>query len=253
MKKWLVWLGALGAAGMLSGCSLVSNPALLQQSVVTRTVDPTGLASVMSALSVMKPVDSYELKASVAVQTGRFTQQVNYYGSVRLPSTVSMDMTIGGANYVIYQDGSLAYYMDGNDGNRWLPMQPVGALQPWNSLLKLLRQAPPKVVYQLPQQVVVSWPCRVYQFETIAKPVSLPGGIAAIGSSKQTIPHAALYTLYVDTTDGRLRQVQVQSTVGVPGLGTSSITSTELYFSKNAKLSLPVPTALVSQLEKPLG
>ena len=250
-KKWMLWFGALGTAGMLSGCGLVSDPALLRQSVVSRTVDPTGLASVMAALSIMKPVDSYELKASVAVQTGRFTQQVSYYGSVRLPSTVSMDMTVGGTNYVIYQDGSLAYYMDGNDGNRWLSMHPVTQLRPWNSLLKLLRQAPPKVVYQLPSQVVVSWPCRVYQFETIAKPVNLPGGVAAVGASKRTIPHEALYTLYV--SDGWLRQVQVQSTVGVPGMGTSSITATELYFSKNAKLALPVPTALVSQLEKPLG
>lgn len=253
MKKWLWWLGAVLTAGTLSGCSLTSDPALLKQAVVVRTVDPHGLASVMAALSVMKPVTSYDLKASLAVQTGRFTQQVSYYGSVRLPSTVSMDMTVGGLNYVLYQDGSLAYYMDGNDGNRWLPMQPLSNLKPWYSLRKLLRQAPPKVVYQLPSQVVVSWPCRVYQFETIAKPVSLPGGVAALGSPRHTIPHAALYTIYVDTADGKLRQIQVQSTVGVPGLGTSSITSTELYFSKNSKLALPVPTALVSQLEKPLG
>ena len=238
-------------AALLSGCNLVSNPTLLRQAVVSRQVDPGGLAAVKAALASMKNVDSYELKAAINVATGRFTRTVDFYGSVRLPNTASVDMTIGGVNYVIYQTGSMAYYEDGNDGNRWRVMQPVTDLLPWNSLSSLLAQAPPKVVYRLPNQVVVSWPCRVYQFETVAKPVALPNYSAFAGSARYTIPHAALYTIFVDTFDGKLRQVEVQSTVGVPNLGTSSITSTQLFFGKNTRMVLPVPAALVSQIEKP--
>lgn len=250
-----IWLVAVSAALLLSGCNLVSDPALLKQTQTVRTVAPNGLSNIEQALQVMDAATttSYDMKATLDVATGRYVRQVAYFGSVRFPDTVSMDMTIGGNNYVIYQTGNLAYYMDGNAGNRWLPMKPVVNLHPWISLQSLLRSAPPRVVYQLPDQVVVSWPCHVYQFETVARPAVLPNVGAFVGASARTTPHAALYTVFVDTKDGLLRQIEVQSTVGVPDLGTSSITSTQLFFNNNVRLTLPVPQALVSQIERPLA
>lgn len=248
-----IWLMVAVSGLFLSGCSLVSEPALLGQTQAVRTLVPNGLANIEQALRTMdaRTTVSYDMKATLDVATGRYVREVDYFGSVRFPNTVSMDMTIGGNNYIIYQTGNLAYYMDGNAGNRWLPMQPVGDLHPWNSLASLLQTAPPRAVYRLPDQVVVSWPCHVYQFETVARPVVLPDAGVFAGTRAHTIPHAALYTVFVDKSDGLLRQIEVQSTVGIPDLGTSSVTSTQLFFNNNARMTLPVPQALVSQIEQP--
>ncbi|PWI58169.1 hypothetical protein [Sulfoacidibacillus thermotolerans] len=248
-KKRMMWLSVLASAMLLTGCNLVSDPALYNQETVQRSVTPDGLNQVSTALSSMADVKSYELKASMQAHTGRFVQTVQFYGSVKLPSEVSMDETIGGANYLIYQDGSFAYE---KDGNRWSPMQPLTALTPWQSLSSLLSVSPPKVVYQLPQQTVVSWLCDVYQFKTVASGTLLGGMGATSNMNQRTVPREALYTVWVDTTDGKLRQIEVQSTVGVPGLGTTAFDAKELFFGfNNPKLKFKIPTDLLSQIERP--
>jgi hypothetical protein len=43
----------------------------------------------------------------------------------------------------------------------------------------------------------------------------------------------------------------VQSTIGVPGLGTSSLTATLLLFGFNTKVNMNVPNDLLAQIERP--
>ncbi|MCI0183566.1 MAG: hypothetical protein OWR52_01185 [Acidibacillus sp.] len=247
-SKWR-WLAVVGASVLLTGCNLVSDPSLINKATVQRTVDPNGLSDISTAISTMSDVVSYNLKATMQAHTGRYVQTVKFYGSLKLPGTISMDESIGGGSYQIYQDGSFAYE---KDGNRWSPMQPITDLTPWNSLSQLITDSPPKLVYKLPQQTVVTWLCNVYQFKAVASG-SLLGGIGASADvNKRTIPREALYTVWVDTTDHILRQVEVQSTVGVPGLGTTAFDATELYFGfNNPKLKIKVPPDLLSQIEQP--
>nr|NNM91144.1 hypothetical protein [Bacilli bacterium] len=230
---------------LLSGCNLVSTPKAIQTQVATQTVDPTGLQAVLASIDTMKGLSSFEVKAQIQEAAGKFNRQVDYYGSILLPHTVYVDETIGGNDYLVYQDGTFSYY---RDNGHWYPMQPLTALKPWDSLRKLLTTNPPKVVDQLPTQTVVSWLCNVYQFTTSASPVI---GGSSLTSTLGKTPSKALYTVWVDATDGKLRQIEVQSTIGVPEIGTASISSTELIFGENAINSLPVPQDLVSQVEKP--
>lgn len=245
-RRGLLWGLFAASAFTLTGCNLVSNPSLMTQSLTQRQVDPTGLQHVLTALQTMADVQTYKLKASLQVTTGRFVRTVNYYGSVALPNTISMDETIGNSNYPIYQAGSFAYYMS---GATWQPMTQITDLTPWDSLAALLKKHPPKVVYALPQQVVTSWPCYVYQFKSVTTGSLLAPSTAGVG--KHTIPHTALYTVWVNILGGRVRQVEVQSTVGVPALGTAAIDATELYFGVNSPMQLTAPSGLLTQLERP--
>lgn len=233
---------------LLTGCSLTSTNVLLTQAVTARSVDPQGLQQVESALDQMNTVQTYDLKADIGVATGRFVRDALFYGSVELqsPVTVSMDETIGGADYVVYQSNQFAYF---RNGAKWEPTTPIQDLRPWDSLRQLLATAPPKTVYQLPQQTVVSWICNVYQFTTTAAAVGPTDPQTVLPSHR--IPAKALYTVWVDTTDGLVRQVQVQSTVGVPNLGTASVNATQLYFNFNQPMNLTAPSDLLSQIERP--
>ena len=124
-------------------------------------------------------------------------------------------------------------------------MTPVSDLRPWQSLSDAIAKKPPKVVYQLPQQTVVSWLCNVYQFKTVDLG-------SFIGSAKLVKPQESLYTVWVDANDGLLRQIEVQSTVGIPGIGTDSMNASELFFNYNApNVVIGVPSGLVAQIEKP--
>ncbi len=241
----LIWTGVLLCSVLLTGCNLPSNTTLLTQQAVQRQPDPTGAQKVMAAFQQMSDVSTYQLKASIQVASGRFVRTVSFYGSVRLPNSLNMDETIGGANYMVYQDGSFAYQ---NSSGRWRPMQPITNLTPWTSMANLLIKDPPKVVYKLPDQTLISWYCKIYQFRTTATGALMgaPGSTAA-----HSIPHQALYTVWVDAHSGKLRQIEVQSTVGVPGLGTASIDATQLYFGRNGKVNLTAPSDLVTQIERP--
>jgi len=247
-KRWLGLIAVLAVGSVLTGCNLVSDPGKLMVVQTQRTIDPLGLQSVETALEGMDSIQTYSLKAAMQVATGRFTREVDFYGSVQLPATVSMDETIGGSDYLVYQDGQFAYY---KDENRWVPMQPLTNLKPWDSLLQLLQSSPPREVFQLPKQTVVSWNCNVYQFRDKARAGA--GGLASTwpGDTVRTVPRDALYTVYVDASDGQLRQIQVQSTVGIPGLGTSSFTGTTLMFGYNVRVKLNVPDDLLGQIENP--
>lgn len=233
---------------LLTGCNLESDPGKLTQVVVQRTVAPQGLQTIETALEGMKELQNYQLKANLQVTTGRFVQTVDFYGTVILPDSVLMDETIGNADYELYQSGHFAYY---DDGNIWKKMTPLSDLRPWDSLLNLLKESPPRVVYELPKQTVVSWDCYVFQFATKAKQGSAveEAGLGAIG--QQTIPHTALYTVWIDTKDGQFRQVEVQSTAGVPSIGTESFEGTTLFFSENKNQPLKVPSSLLQQVEEP--
>lgn len=247
-KRILLFAPVLVASLALTGCNLVSDPSSLTQVVVQRTVAQNGLQTIETALQAMKSVQNYQLKSNMQVATGRFVQNVNFYGTVMLPDTVSMDETIGNADYQLYQSGKFAYY---EDANIWHPMKPLQDLKPWDSLLSLLQESPPSVVYQLPKQTVVSWDCNVYQFATKAKQGSQveEAGLGAIG--QQTVPHTALYTVWIDANDGQFRQLEVQSTAGVPGLGTESFSGTTVFFSYNKNTDIKVPSPLLVQVEEP--
>ncbi len=248
MGKWR-WVGVLSASVLLTGCNLVSDPSLYNQTSVQRTVNSSGLSAVSSAIGTMNNVNTYDLKATMQAHTSRYVQTVQFYGSIKLPGTVTMNETIGGASYAIYQDGSFAYQ---RDGTKWTPTQPITNLTPWQSLAHVISTSPPKVVYQLPQQTVVTWLCNVYQFKAPSNG-SVFGGLGTSSSvTKQTGSHEALYTVWVDTTDGKLRQVEVQSTVGIPGLGTTAFDAKELYFGfNNPRTKFKIPIDLLSQIERP--
>jgi len=246
MKRRYLYVGLVGLAVLLTGCNLKSDPSLLNQAVVSRTLSSSGLGAIESSLQGMADVTTYEMKGSIDVATGQFVRDVDFYGTVALPDQVSMDQTIGGANYLLYQSGDFAYY---NEDGKWKPSRRVTDLKPWDSMATLLSQAPPKRVYRLPDTTVVSWMCKVYQFRTIAKPTTLDLG-GTLGGAR-TIPHSALYTIYLDAHSGRLRQIVVQSTIGVPGLGTSSLTATLLLFGFNKKVNMNVPNDLLAQIERP--
>ncbi len=240
----LIWTGVILCSALLTGCNLPSDPSLLTQLAVQRQPDPAGAQKVMAAIQHMNDVSTYQLKANIQVASGRFVRTVDFYGSVQLPNIVYMDETIGGANYLVYQNGSFAYQ---NTSGKWRPMQPITDLAPWHSMANLLVTDPPKVVYKLPDQTVVSWYCKVYQFQTAATSAV----IGAPGTPAHSTPHQALYTVWVDAHSGKLRQIEVQSTVGVPGLGTASIDATQLYFGRNGKLNMVAPSDLVTQIERP--
>ena len=249
MKKTFLIISALaGGTMLLAGCgNLQSNPALMQQSVVQRSVASQGLVNIQDAINSMSAIQNYSIKAQIQEATGHSVRTVSFYGAVMLPSSttpvqVQMDETIGGNNYPVYQNGSFAYYQD---AGRWKPMTPVSDLRPWQSLSDAIAKNPPKIVYQLPDQTVVSWLCHVYQFKTVDLG-------SYLGHSALVKPQESLYTVWVDTTDGLLRQIEVQSTVGVPGKGTDSMSSTDLMFNYNApNLKIDVPSSLVAQIEKP--
>lgn len=250
LRKTLLGVTLIVAGGIsLTGCgNLPSTSALMQQSKIVRTVDPQGLAAVTLALHSLDDVQNYQLKAQIQETTGRYTQSVDFYGTIVLPSQsapslIQMDETIGGNDFPVYQNGSVAYY---RDGTRWQPMQPVTNLRPWDSLAKSIAKNPPHTVYRLPDQTVVSWLCHVYQFKA-----AYTG--SQIGTASLTAPHEALYTVWVDKTDGLLRQIEVDSTIGVPDKGTGAIDATELFFNDNSpnNLQIKVPSDLVAQIEKP--
>ncbi len=237
-----------GGAVLLAGCgNLVSNPALMRQSVIERTVAPQGLQQVENAIHSMSTLQNYQVKAQIQETTERNVRSVDFYGTIVLPTAsspvqISMDETIGGNNYPLYQNGAFAYY---EDGNRWKPMTPITDLRPWQSLFDAIAKNPPQVVYQLPQQTVVSWLCNVYQFKTLDL-----GSL--IGGGKLVKPQESLYTVWVDANDGLLRQIEVQSTVGIQGVGTESMNATELFFNYNAQNTvIGIPSGLVAQIEKP--
>ncbi len=238
--------GAFAVAMLLSGCGLSSTNVLFSQATQSRQVDPTGLTAVKAALASMSSIETYQMKGQIQVATGRFVRTTDFYGTVQLPDVINMDETIGGTDYVLYQNGSFSYY---RDGNRWVPSPPIANLKPWDSLTRLVQEDPPKVVYSLPEQTVTSWLCRVYQFKSEAKGADF----TAIGNKAglHTIAHSALYTVWIDANDGQLRQVEVQSTVGIPDLGTASIDATQLYFGYNQKMNLTVPSDLLAQVERP--
>ncbi len=242
-----LWALALVGATILSGCNLQSHPSVLKQAIIARKIDPQGVQQVLHAIAKMNALKTYEVKAQIQEVAGRFSRQVNFYGTVRLPNAVYVDETIGGNDYLVYQNNKFSYY---RDNGHWYPMQPVTDLQPWQSMHTLLVNNPPQVVYSLPEQTVTSWLCNVYQFTTAAQP-SVMGTFVQHGLKSGKIPQQALYTVWVDTTDGALRQIEVQSTVGVPQLGTASIDATQLYFGFDQTAALPVPQDLLSQVEKP--
>lgn len=242
-----LWALALVGATVLSGCNLESHPSVLKQAIIARKVDPQGLQQVLNALSKMNALKTYEVKAQIQEVAGQFNRQVNFYGTVRLPNAIYVDETIGGNDYLVYQNNQFSYY---RDNGHWYPMSPIKDLQPWQSMRSLLVSNPPQVVYSLPEQTVVSWLCNVYQFTTAAQP-SVMGPLTKTDITGGKVPQQALYTVWVDSTDGALRQIEVQSTVGVPQLGTASINATQLYFGYNQTAVLPVPEDLLSQVEKP--
>ncbi len=241
----LIWTGVVLCTALLTGCNLPSNTTLLTQQAVQRQPDPTGAQKVMAAFQQMNDVSTYQMKASIQVASGRFVRTVNFYGAVQLPNLVSMDETIGGANYLVYQDGSFAYQ---NSNGKWQPMQPITDLAPWHSMENLLTKDPPKVVYKLPDQTLVSWYCKIYQFKAAATGAML--GAPGLASAR-SVPHQALYTIWVDARSGKLRQIEVQSTVGVPGVGTASIDATQLYFGRNGTVDMTAPSSLATQIETP--
>ena len=244
----LIMIALVGGTMLLAGCgNLQSTPALMQKSVVERTVAAQGLAKVQSAIDSLSSIQNYQVKAQIQETTGKNDRSMNFYGTIILPTSavpvqIQMDETIGGNNYPLYQNGSFAYY---EDGNRWKPMNPVTDLRPWQSLADVIAKKPPKVVYQLPDQTAVSWLCHVYQFKTVDLG-------SFIGGTRLIKPQESLYTVWVDATDGLLRQIEVQSTVGIPDKGTEAMTSTELFFNYNSPNAIiGVPSGLVAQIEKP--
>ncbi|KYP82132.1 hypothetical protein [Ferroacidibacillus organovorans] len=245
MKRSLsIGLVSLFAMALISGCGLTSTPTALTSQIVARTVDPNGLSQVESALLGVSNDHSYQVKAGMTVAAGHYLRRISYYGYVSLPGFVSMDETIGGVDYQIYQMNNFAY---AKTGGKWSPIQPITDLTPWTSMLALLHSHPPRVVYTLPQQTLVSWPCYVYQFRAN----DLNTSLTKLGAKGKLIAHQALYTVYVDVKDGKLRQIQVQSTVGVPGLGTASLESTELLFNYNKIVPMSAPSDLMTQIELP--
>jgi len=248
--KWRVAsiLSVTLLAALVTGCNLVSDPAKLTETQTARSVATGGLQSVLSALSKMSTVKTYQLKAQMQVSTGRFVRTANFYGTIVLPSTIDMDETIGGANYVLYQNSQFSYF---RNGNVWEAMAPLGDLRPWDSLLTLLKKAPPHVVYALPRQTVVAYNCNVYQFETLAAQGNLAIPSSLYGGNSKTLAERAMYTVWIDANDGQLRQIEVQSTVGVPELGTSSFAGTTFFSDYNQKMSVKVPADLLAQVERP--
>lgn len=226
------------AGVFLSGCSLVSDPTLLEQSIVERQPDPNGWSNISASLRAMKKIHSYELKASLVVTADKFTKTVTYFGDVTLPDTVSLNETIDGVNTTVFQKGRSAYV---NDGSGWQTAPPVGNMAPWNPLYTWFSHMRPRTIYRLPDQPVLSYECHVYQFEG-QLPQSM-AGLAPDAGSNMT-PQKALFTLWIERNNDDLRQLEVQSSGGVPSVGTVAITATQLYASLNSPMHLLPPRSL---------
>lgn len=240
----LAWTGAALATLLLTGCNLVSNPTLMKQTVISRHLITQGLQRIETSLLIMRHTHIYQLKATQTFTEGSNIKSVDYFGTISLPSLITLNETVDGINYSIYQDAK-GTYLD-TDGT-WKTAPHIATVVPWAALYRLLVAHPPHRVYQLPTQAVLSWECDVYQFEENI-PQSWRGVVPAY--EWPLMPKKALYTLWVDKTDHHLRQMEIQSTVGVPSLGTVTMNAVQTYANLNLPAKIKVPKTLIPLLAK---
>lgn len=242
-SKLFAWTGTALVSLLLTGCNLVSDPALMKQTLITRQLDPQGLSRIDASLAIMRSTHTYLLKATQTYTEGSNVKTADYFGTISLPSTIMLSETIDGLNAVIYQSGKHAYV---NMNGKWQSAPPVTNVLPWDALAALLTLHPPRQVYDLPTQPVLSWECDVYQFqETI--PQSWRGVVPA--SEWPLMPRDALYTLWIDKGDHHLRQMEIQSTSGVPSLGTVTMNAVQTYANLNLPVTITMPAGLKKTLE----
>lgn len=232
------------ASVVLTGCNLVSDPNLMKQTITSRQLAPQGLAHIDTALAIMHHTHIYEIKATQTFTEGSNVKTADYFGTIALPSTIMLAETVDGINYSIYQEGRRTFL---NADGVWQPAPHVDNVLPWIALQGLLAAHPPARVYQLPTQAVLSWECDVYQFEETI-PQSWRGVVPAAEWS--LMPTKALYTLWIDKGDHHLRQMEIQSTSGVPSVGTVTMNAVQTYANLNLPAKFKLPPALKAILAK---
>lgn len=234
-----LWAAAIAAGFLVTGCSLVTAAPGASQQASVPIPAARGAAIIGSSLASMaKRLHTYQIKAEETLVSGTHTSVVNYFGSFSLPDSLDLDETLAGVNYRIVQLGSRAYV---GAGSVYAVTRPIPVLTPWTGLSRLLAADPPKSVAQLPDQTILSWICNVYQF---TEPV--PSGWLGVSAASPSpgLPKEALYTVWIDRQDNDLRQLEIQSTTGISGIGTVAMTAVQTYDAFNAPVHVSLPKSV---------
>jgi len=237
--RYSLWAAALAAGFLVTGCSLVTAAPGSEQQAAVPIAAARGAAIIESSLTSMtKRLHTYQIKAEETLVSGTHASVVNYFGSFSLPDSLNLNETLAGVNYTIVQLGSRAYI---GDGGVYSATRPIPVLTPWTGLARLLAAHPPTSVAQLPDQTILSWICNVYQF---TEPV--PFGWLGLSSTRLSpgLPKEALYTVWIDRQDNDLRQLEIQSTTGISGIGTVAMTAVQTYDAFNAPVHVSLPKSI---------